>query len=67
MNEPLPTATIHDAILEFLRGRDDAVVFGTTAVSAYVDEQRMTQDINLMSPRAAELADALREYLKPKT
>jgi len=28
MNETLPLATIQDAVLEFLRGRDDAVVFG---------------------------------------
>jgi len=24
MHEPLPLATIHEAVLEFLRGRDDA-------------------------------------------
>lgn len=28
MREQLPLATIHEAVLEFLRGRDDAVVFG---------------------------------------
>ena len=28
MREPLPLATIHAAVLEFLRGRDDAVMFG---------------------------------------
>ena len=61
MREPLPLATIHDAVLEFLRGRDDVVVFGATAVNAYVDEPRMTQDIDLMSTRAAELAEELRE------
>jgi len=63
MREPLPLATVHDAVLEFLRGRDDVVVFGATAVNAYVSEPRMTQDIDLMSPRAAELAEELREYL----
>jgi len=63
MREPLPLATIHDAVLEFLRGRDDVVVFGATAVNAYVDEPRMTQDIDLMSTRARELAEELREYL----
>jgi nucleotidyltransferase AbiEii toxin of type IV toxin-antitoxin system len=63
MREPLPLATIHDAVLEFLRGRDDVVVFGATAVNAYVDEPRMTQDIDLMSTRAQELAEELREYL----
>lgn len=34
MSEPLPLATIHDAVLEFLKGRVDAVVFGATAVNA---------------------------------
>jgi hypothetical protein len=57
MREPLPLATIHEAVLEFLRGRDDVVVFGATAVNAYVAEARMTQDIDLMSPRAVELAE----------
>jgi hypothetical protein len=66
MREPLPLATIHDAVLEFLRGRDDAVVFGATAVNAYVSEPRMTQDIDLISPRAGELAEELREYLSER-
>lgn len=63
MREPLPLATIHEAVLEFLRGRDDAVVLGATAVNAYVGEARMTQDIDLVSPRASALAEELRQYL----
>ena len=63
MREPLPLATIHEAVLDFLRGRDDVVVFGATAVNAYVSEPRMTQDIDLMTTRAPELAEELREYL----
>lgn len=63
MSEPLPLATIHEAVLGFLRGRDDVVVFGATAVNAYVSEARMTQGIDLMSPRAADLAEELRQYL----
>lgn len=63
MREPLPLATIHQAVLEFLRGRHDVVVFGATAVNAYVDEPRMTQDIDLMSTRAPELAEELRSHL----
>jgi hypothetical protein len=66
MREPLPLATIHDAVLEFLRGRDDVVVFGATAVNAYVDEPRMTQDIDLMSTRAADLAEELRKHLSDR-
>jgi len=38
MREPVPLASIHDAVLEFLRGRDDAVLFGAQAVNAYVSE-----------------------------
>ncbi len=66
MREPLPLATIHEAVLEFLRGRDDVVVFGATAVNAYVSEPRMTQDIDLMSTRAMGLAEELREYLSER-
>jgi hypothetical protein len=66
MREPLPLATIHEAVLEFLRGRDDVVVFGASAVNAYVAEPRMTQDIDLMSTRAAELAEELRAYLSER-
>ena len=66
MREPLPLATIQNAVLEFLRQRDDAVVFGAQAVNAYVDEPRMTQDIDLLSTRAADLAQELREHLSEK-
>jgi len=63
MREPLPLATIHDAVLVFLRGVDDAVLVGAQAVNAYVDEPRMTQDVDIASPRAAELAEQIREHL----
>jgi hypothetical protein len=63
MREQVPLATIHNAVLEFLRGRTDAVLFGAQAVNAYVAEPRMSQDIDLVSTRAAELAEELREHL----
>ena len=66
MREQLPLATIHDAVLEFLRGRNDAVVFGAQAVNAYVGEPRMSQDIDLVSTRAEELAEELREHLSER-
>jgi hypothetical protein len=66
MKESLPLATLQEAVLEFLRGRDDAVVFGAQAVNAYVPEPRMSQDIDLLSPRAGELAEELRTYLGDK-
>jgi hypothetical protein len=66
MREPLPLATIHDAVLDFLKGRDDAALYGAQAVNAYVDESRMTQDVDVMSPRAAELAEDIRRHLNER-
>jgi Nucleotidyl transferase AbiEii toxin, Type IV TA system len=63
MSEPLPLANIQNAVLEFLRDRDDGVVFGAQAVNAYVAEPRMTQDVDLLSTRAEDLAEELREHL----
>jgi Nucleotidyl transferase AbiEii toxin, Type IV TA system len=61
--EPLPLASIQEAVLEFLRDRDDVLVFGAQAVNAYVSEPRMTQDIDLMSLQAKEFVEELRSYL----
>ena len=63
VREKLPLAAIQDAVLEFLRGRDDAVLFGAQAVNAYVSEPRATEDIDLVSDHAAELSEELRGYL----
>lgn len=63
MQEQLPLATIQHAILQFLRNRSDVVMFGAQAVNAYVGEPRMTQDIDLLSPHAEELAEELRAYI----
>ena len=63
VSEELPLAIVQQAMLEFLRDRTDAVVFGAQAVNAYVDEPRMTQDIDLLSVRAGALVEELREHL----
>lgn len=63
MSEPVSLAAIQRAVLEFLRGRNDVVLFGAQAVNAYVIEPRMTQDIDLLSPQANELAQTLKTYL----
>jgi hypothetical protein len=63
MKEPLPLAKVHEAVLEFLRNRDDAALFGAQAVNAYVDEPRMSQDVDILSTRARELAEELRTRL----
>lgn len=65
-HELLPLATLHEAVLEFLRHRDDVVLFGAQAVNAYVKEPRMTQDIDLLSIRAADLAQELQRYLQKR-
>ena len=66
MGEKLPLALVHQAVLEFLRDRDDGVVFGAQAVNAYVDETRMTQDVDIVSTRALELAEEIRSYLNER-
>jgi hypothetical protein len=63
MREELPLSTLQNAVLEFLRDRDDIVVFGAQAVNAYVGEPRMTQDIDLLSTRAEAVAQELSDYL----
>jgi len=64
--DPLPLSTVQQAVLEFLQGREDVVLFGAQAVNAYVSEPRMTQDIDLMSIRAKELAEELCNYLSQR-
>jgi hypothetical protein len=63
MREPLPLATVHDALLEFLRGRDDAILCGAHAVNAYSNDPRMSQDVDILSPSATELVEELRHFL----
>jgi hypothetical protein len=63
VGEPLPLATIQDAVLEFLRGRDDAALFGAQAVNAYVDESRATQDVDILALHGREFAESLRSFL----
>jgi len=63
MNEPAPLSLIQEAVLEFLQNRDDAVVFGAQAVNAYVDEPRMSQDVDILALDADGLAEALRVFL----
>jgi hypothetical protein len=66
MHETLPLSKIQEAVLEFLQGRDDVVLFGAQAVNAYVSEPRMTQYVDLLSIRAKDLAEELREHLSEK-
>jgi hypothetical protein len=64
--ERLPLATIHDAVLEFLRDRKDAVLLGAQAVNAYVRKSRMTQDVDIASTQAPKLTAEVRRFLKER-
>ena len=66
MKEPLPLAKVHEAVLDFLRNRDDVALFGTQAVNAYVDEPRMTQNVDILCTHAGELAEEIRSHLAMK-
>jgi Nucleotidyl transferase AbiEii toxin, Type IV TA system len=66
MHESLPLSKIHQAVLEFLQGREDVVLFGAQAVNAYVSEPRMTQDVDVLSTRAESFADELKTHLSEK-
>ncbi len=63
MDEPFPLAQIQDAVVEFLRGRTDAVLFGAQAVNVYADAFRMSEDVDVLSTGAAELAGEIRQLL----
>ena len=65
-HETLPLSKIHQAVLEFLQGREDVVLFGAHAVNAYASEPRMTQDVDLLSTDAKNLAEELKEFLSEK-
>jgi Nucleotidyl transferase AbiEii toxin, Type IV TA system len=56
-------AEIAQVVFDFLRTRRDAVLFGAYAVNAYVEPPRMTEDVDVMSTDAAQLADDLRNLL----
>ena len=62
-HEEVPLASIFRAVLDLIAGRSDTVVFGAHAVNAYCEPERMTQDVDLLSTHAAELADLLRARL----
>ena len=66
MREPLPLATLQEAILEFLRGRKDAALFGAQAVNAYVGQPRMTQDVDILTLNATDLGKELCSFLKSR-
>ena len=63
MKESAPLSAIHQAVIEFLRGRNDVIIFGAHAVNSYVDTPRMTQGVDLLSTCGKQLADELCSHL----
>jgi hypothetical protein len=63
MKEVVPLATVHATVLMFLQDRTDTAIFGAQAVNAYVDQSRMTQDVDVMAVDAESLADEISNHL----
>jgi len=66
MSESVPLSAIQEAVLQFLCDRDDAAIFGAQAVNAYVDEPRMSQDVDILALNATALAEAIRMLLNER-
>lgn len=63
MQEPLPLAVLHEAILDFCRGREDVCVFGAQALSRHTGVRRMTQNVDIMAEQPETCAHDLAKYL----
>jgi len=66
MAESVPLAAIQETVLQFLCDRDAAALFGAQAVNAYVDEPRMSQDVDILALDASPLAEELCSVLNKK-
>lgn len=66
MKEAVPLSEIQQFVLEFLCDREDAAVFGAQAVNAYVDEPRMSQEVDILTLNAERLAEEIRAGLNAK-
>jgi hypothetical protein len=64
MNEPLPLIKVHEAILDFCRGRRDVCVFGAQATNLHTNVPRMTQDVDIMAAEPEAFARDLAEHLR---
>jgi hypothetical protein len=63
MGEEVPANLIQDAVIQFMRGREDAVVFGAQAVNIYVSPQRATEDVDIAALDAPSFAEELKQYI----
>lgn len=58
-HEEVTLAAIVREVLVFLGERADAVLFGAQAVNAYCEPARMTEDVDIASTSASDLAELL--------
>jgi hypothetical protein len=63
MKDPMPIGVIQQSVVDFLKHRQDAAIYGAMAVNAYTDERRMTEDVDIISARAKAFAEELRQHL----
>ncbi|HUH04465.1 MAG TPA: hypothetical protein VML75_20860 [Kofleriaceae bacterium] len=63
LREPLPLATVQEALLDFCRGRPDVCIFGAQAQSRHTGLARMTQDIDVMADDPETVAAELAAFL----
>ncbi len=63
MREPLPIYRIQEAIFDFCRDLPDVAIFGAQAVNLYVQESRMTQDVDILCAEPSTVATALSQRL----
>lgn len=63
MREPLPLAVVHEAIIDFCKGRADVCLFGAQAFNRYTDVPRMTQDVDIMAEEPELVAEELAAFL----
>lgn len=59
-HETAPLAVVFREILGLLSTRPDAVLFAAQAINAYCEPPRMTEDVDVLSTRAEELASTWR-------
>lgn len=61
--ERVPLADVFRLIFAILRTRPDAAIYGSQALNAYVRPPRMTEDVDIFSLDAVDLAETIRDAL----
>lgn len=63
MNEKVPLSEIFRLVFTILSEHEDATVYGSQALNVYVKPPRMTEDIDIFSTDAANLAETIRDAI----